>query len=366
VTAFDGTGSFGTATLAWAVGNAITISPLGTVPITAGLALTRAVSFADAAPHDRVTLSAVGLPPGLGFQPSPAKIFGWVARPGSYPVTIVARGSLGDSRSMTFTLDVEPAADAGPTGHIRLDLGGKCLDDLANKAVLWTCQSGTAQQWTLATDGTIRARGACLDVQGSGAYPGQGVRLWHCAGGSARETWAPGTAGELINTASGLCLGDANGSTANGHQPTLVTCRITSGEVWALPAAQLRSARAGECADDFHSGGQNGNVIDMFSCNGTASQSWTFGPDFTVRMFGGQCLTDNATLGRPDAKISLWTCAPGDKGQKVVVVRQSTLGSWLTIDGVCVAIPSTTAPEASQLITTSCVPGDPRDLWHIW
>jgi hypothetical protein len=366
VTAIDGADSFGTAALAWAVGEAITITPLGTVPVTAGLALTRAIGYADAAPHDRVTLSDVGLPPGLTFERSPAKILGWVARPGNYPVTIVARGSLGDSRSMTFTLAVKPAADAGPTGQIRLDLGGKCLDDLANKAVLWTCQSGAAQQWTLATDGTIRAEGACLDVQGSGGYQGQGVRLWHCAGGSARETWAPGTAGELINAASGLCLGDAGGPAANGHQPTLVTCRISSAEVWVLPAEQLRSARAGECADDFHSGGENGNVIDMFSCNGTASQSWTLEPDFTVRLFGGACLTDNDKLGRPDAKITLWTCVRGDKGQKVVVVRQSTLGSWLTIDGVCVAIPSLTAPDTSQLITTACVPGDPLDLWHIW
>jgi hypothetical protein len=366
VTATDGAGSLGTAAMTWAVGEAITIAPLGTVPVTAGQALTLAVSSADAAPHDRLTLSAVGLPPGLTFGPSPATIFGWVARPGNYPVTIVGRGSLGDSRSMRFTLAVKPTVDAGPTGQISLDFGGKCLDDLANKAVLWTCQSGAAQQWTLATDGTIRAKGACLDVQGSGGYLGQGVRLWHCAGGSARETWAAGTAGELINAASGLCLGDASRSTANGYQPTLVTCRVASAEVWVLPAEQLRSARAGFCADDFHSSGVDGNVIDMFGCNGTASQAWTFEPDFTVRLFGGKCLTDPDKPGRADATISLWTCVRGDKGQKVVVVRQSTLGSWLTIDGVCVAIPSMTAAEASQLITTTCTPGDPRDLWHIW
>jgi hypothetical protein len=267
---------------------------------------------------------------------------------------------------MTFAIAVGPASGGGPAGQIRLDLGGRCLDDLANKAALWSCQSGSAQTWTLATDGTIRAKGACLDIEGSAGYLGQGIRMWHCASGAARETWTVGTAGELVNPASGLCLGDARGSTANGYRPTMVACRVTGSQVWAVPGAQLRSARSAKCADDLHSGGGSGNVIDMFSCNGTPSQSWTVKPDFTIRMFGGACLTDPGRLGTPGVKIALWPCATHDKGQKVVVVHRAGLGSWLTIDGVCVALPSMTAADTSQLVTATCTPGDPRDLWDIW
>jgi hypothetical protein len=190
--------------------------------------------------------------------------------------------------------------------------------------------------------------------------------MWHCASGAARETWTVGTAGQLVNPASGLCLGDARGSTANGYRPTMVACRVTGSQVWLVPAAQLRSARAGECADDRYSSGANGNVIDMFGCNGTGSQSWTAEPDFTVRMFGNKCLTDHGKLGAPGSKIVLWSCARGDKGQKVIVVHRGGLGSWITIDGVCVAIPSMTAADQSQLVTATCNPGDPRDLWDIW
>ena len=366
VTVTDGTGSSGTASFTWTVGVAITIARLGTVPVTAGVALTLPVGYTDAAPHDSVSVSVRGLPPGLSFQANPATIFGWAIKPGTYPVTVAATGSLGGSSSMTFNLEVRPASGGGPAGQIRLDLGGKCLDDLANKAALWTCQSGSAQKWTLATDGTIRAKGACLDIEGSVAYLGQGVRMWHCSGGASRETWAVGTAGELVNPASGLCLGDAGGSTSNGYRPTMVTCRVTGSQVWLVPGAQLRSARAGKCADDLHSGGGNGNVIDMFGCNGTGSQSWTVEPDFTVRMFGNKCLTDPGKLGTPGVKIALWSCAKGDKGQKVIVVHRAGLGSWITIDGVCVAIPSMTAADTSQLVTATCTPGDPRDLWDIW
>ncbi|HEY7812555.1 MAG TPA: putative Ig domain-containing protein, partial [Nakamurella sp.] len=366
VAAIDGTGSSGTASVTWTVGDAIAIAHLGTVPVTAGIALTLPIGYTDAASHDSVTLSVHGLPPGLYFEPHPATIFGWATRPGTYPVTVLAAGSLGDRQSMTFDLAVKAASGGGPTGQIRLDRGGRCLDDLANKAALWSCQPGSAQQWTLATDGTIRARGACLDIEGSVAYLGQGVRMWHCSGGASRETWTVGTAGELVNPASGLCLGDAGGITANGYRPTMVACRVTGAQVWLVPGAQLRSARAGKCADDLHSGGGDGNVIDMFGCNGTGSQSWTVEPDFTVRMFGNKCLTDPGKLGTPGVKIALWSCAKGDKGQKVIVVHRAGLGSWITIDGVCVAIPSMTAPDTSQLVTATCTPGDPRDRWDIW
>ena len=103
----------------------------------------------------------------------------------------------------------------------------------------------------------------------------------------------------------------------------MVSCRVTGSQVWLVPGAQLRSARAGKCADDLHSGGGNGNVIDMFGCNGTGSQSWTVEPDFTLRMFGSKCLTDPGKLGTPGVKIALWSCAKGDKGQKVIVVAKA-------------------------------------------
>ena len=90
VTVTDGTGSSGTASVTWTVGDAISIAHLGTVPVTAGVALTLPVGYADAAPHDSVTLSVHGLPPGLTFEAHPATIFGWVTKPGTYPVTVTA------------------------------------------------------------------------------------------------------------------------------------------------------------------------------------------------------------------------------------------------------------------------------------
>lgn len=373
VTATDGAGSAGTASFAWKVSLPIIIPDPGTVQNSAGQTLTVPLSFTDAiGPLDHVTLAALGLPRGVTFEQSPPTIFGWVPAPGTYRVTIAAKGSLGDTSAMTFAIIVKPAPDLGPTGQIGLDLGGKCLDDLGNiaangtKVVLWSCQPGPAQRWTLAADGTIRIHGTCLDVAGYGGYLGQGVRLWPCVEGAARETWAAGAAGELVNAASGLCLGDDGASTKNGKVPTLVACRVTNAQVWTLPAERILSAQPGRCVDDLHSAGANGNVVDTYSCNGTPSQGWTVATDFTLRMFGDKCATVAGPYGKPGTRIELWTCTRGDKEQKWTVVRDGTLGSELVVGGVCLAAPSMTAPATTQLVTAACSVSDPRVNWHIW
>jgi Ricin-type beta-trefoil lectin domain/Putative Ig domain len=373
VTATDGVKSVGTATFRWLVGEPIQIPAIGRVPINAGLGVTVHVRYVVVAPHDQVTLQAHGLPHGMTFNAGSGTIFGWPTAPGTHPVTIVAHGSRGDSRAMVFPLVVKPDATAGQVGQLRLDLGGKCLDDTgqttggSTKVVLSTCQSGAPQSWTLVTDGTIRVGSRCLEVSGSSNnYLGKTVQLWGCAEGAARETWVTGAAGQLINSASGLCLADASSSTVNGVVPALVSCRVTPSQVWIMPATRLLSGRAGKCADDLHSSGVDGNPVDMFSCNGTNSQDWSFGNDFTVRIFGNKCLTDPGKLGVAGVKIQLWTCAAGDKGQKVVVVPTGGLSSELTIDGVCVAIPSMTAANTSSLITGKCSATDPDVHWHIW
>ncbi len=376
VTATDGAGSAGSATFAWSVQLAIIIPDPGTVRTTAGHALNVRLSFTDAAGRgDHVTLSAAGLPSGLSFEPGPATIYGWASAPGTYRVTINARGSLGDVSSMTFPLVVGAAPNSGPTGPIRLDVGGQCLDDLGNRSssgtavVLWSCRSGgAAERWTLASDGTVRVHGLCLEVAGNGGYLNQVVRLWTCHAGTAgpRETWLTGTDGQLASAASGLCLSDPRPTAGNGTRPTLIGCGLRRSQLWTVPAERLLSALANTCADDFHSSGVNGNVVDMYGCNGTASQSWTVEADGTLRMFGGKCLTVRGPIGRLASRIELWNCLPRDRAQQWTVVRDSTLNSELRLDGVCLAVPSMTAPAGSQLRTAPCSATDPRVHWHVW
>ncbi len=199
-------------------------------------------------------------------------------------------------------------------------LNGKCLTDPGNRTGNGTrvnvanCQAGPAQHWAVASDGTLRVHNHCLEIAGQGGAAGQQVQLWQC-NGSTREVWMQGTAGELVNPASGLCL------TGSSTVPRMGSCRIRPSEAWTLPAQPVLASVPGKCMDDLHSVGTNGNPIDMYSCNGTPIQNWTFEPDGTIRVYGNKCVTVR-TLGRVGTKVQLWTCSAANRrGQQWAVVR---------------------------------------------
>jgi len=370
VKATDSAGATNSAAIRWAVGWAVTMPNPGHVTTTAGQAVYVPLTYTDAlGKRDHVTFWATGLPFGLTFLRNPTRVYGWAAVAGSYKVTIHAKGSLGDTDFMTFPLTVRSALTSGPIGQIFLGLGGKCLNDPGDRTangtrvVLWNCQSGTEQRWTIASNGTIRVHNRCLDIAGSGGFAGQPVQLEPCVG-AARELWVQGTAGELVNPASGLCLTDPGSSTANGAAPAMGACRRTPSATWTLPAEPILSAMAGKCVDDYHSVGTNGNKVDTYTCNGTPVQSWTFEPNGTLRIYGNKCLTATR-LGAVGVKIELWTC-DGAATQRWAVARTGGLSSELTQDGVCLAIPSMTAIDGTQLVTARCTASDPRVHWHVW
>jgi type 1 glutamine amidotransferase len=123
----------------------------------------------------------------------------------------------------------------GATGGPIVGASGKCVDVNGSstadgtKIQLWTCGSGTNQQWT--RDGnTLRALGKCMTATGTG--DGANVQLSTC-NGSAGQNWTTGANGSLAS--NGKCL-DANGaSTANGTQLIIWTCHGGTNQRWTLP-----------------------------------------------------------------------------------------------------------------------------------
>jgi hypothetical protein len=92
-----------------------------------------------------------------------------------------------------FALTVLPAGQAAAaTGQVT-GIGGKCVDvasaSTANGTAvqLWDCNGTNAQQWTVGTDGTIRALGKCMDVAAAGTADGTKVQLWDCNGTGAQQ-----------------------------------------------------------------------------------------------------------------------------------------------------------------------------------
>ncbi|AGZ44101.1 ricin b lectin [Actinoplanes friuliensis DSM 7358] len=135
-----------------------------------------------------------------------------------------------------FTLGA--ATGGGGTGRI-VGANGSCVDVNAGssadgtKVQLWTCNTGTNQQWTR-TANTLRALGKCMGVAGGATADGSLVQLSTCTGSGA-QNWTAGANGSLVNAGSGKCLDANGGSSTNGTQLIIWTCHGGTNQRWTLP-----------------------------------------------------------------------------------------------------------------------------------
>ncbi len=146
--------------------------------------------------------------------------------------------------SATFTWNGTPGSGqgSGATGPVT-GLGGKCLDVAAAATAngtavqLYDCNGSAAQNWTLGTDGTVRALGKCLDVTGAATADGTKVQLWDCNGSGAQQWTYSAGSHDIVNPAANKCL-DATGNTsANGTRAQIWTCTGAANQKWTAPVA---------------------------------------------------------------------------------------------------------------------------------
>jgi hypothetical protein len=104
-----------------------------------------------------------------------------------------------------------------------------------NAVQLWNCNSGTTgQQWTVASDGTLRAFGKCLDIVGDGTANFTKVQLWDCAPGVGGQQWRVRADGSLFNPQSGRCLDDPQAKTDKGTQLQIYRCNGLWTQQWKV------------------------------------------------------------------------------------------------------------------------------------
>ncbi|MHB9861441.1 RICIN domain-containing protein [Streptomyces sp. YIM S03343] len=125
------------------------------------------------------------------------------------------------------------------TGAAIKGLAGKCVDVAgANSAngtavQLYDCNGTAAQQWTVGSDGTIRALGKCLDVTGNGTADGTTVQLWDCTGGP-NQKWAVSGANDIVNPQADKCLDVTGNNSANGTRLQIWTCTGGANQKWTV------------------------------------------------------------------------------------------------------------------------------------
>lgn len=131
-----------------------------------------------------------------------------------------------------------PAPATGPI--VAGDTPSDCVDNNnasatpGNKVQMWTCNGyAAAQNWTVASNGTVQIDGGCLDITGANYSNGTLIEWWTCNGG-ANQQWTA-VKGQLVNPASGKCLDDPGSNKTPGTQLILWTCNGGSNQQWALP-----------------------------------------------------------------------------------------------------------------------------------
>jgi len=169
------------------------------------------------------------------------------------------------------------------------------------------------------------------------------------AGAVATFTWTPGSTStgtginsstwyEVVNTNSGDCVDDTNGSTANGtavqqwacgsgnanqewqFQPTSggyyqVATRNNTSEVWDVTGGTSATG--------------NGTLIQLWSAAGGTNQQWlptlqsngTY--TFTARNSGNECLDVTNRSTANGTQLQQWACTAGDTAQTFQLVPES-------------------------------------------
>ncbi|MFF9391665.1 RICIN domain-containing protein [Streptomyces griseoluteus] len=118
-------------------------------------------------------------------------------------------------------------------------LAGKCVDVAAANSAngtpvqLYDCNGSAAQQWTVGSDGTIRALGKCLDLKDNGTADGTPLQLWDCAG-SPNQKWVVSSANDIVNPQADKCLDVTGANAANGTRLQLWTCNGTAAQKWTV------------------------------------------------------------------------------------------------------------------------------------
>ncbi|MFE2945045.1 family 16 glycosylhydrolase [Streptomyces sp. NPDC059255] len=130
------------------------------------------------------------------------------------------------------------SGSGGTTGTIT-GIGGMCVDVAGASSAngtpiqLHNCNGVAAQQWTVGTDGTIRAFGKCLTVKDNSTADGAPLQLWDCNGGG-NQRWGISAARDIVNVQADKCMDATGNSSADGTRLQIWTCAGTPNQKWTV------------------------------------------------------------------------------------------------------------------------------------
>ncbi|MGW0858075.1 DUF5010 domain-containing protein [Streptomyces sp. NPDC002690] len=282
-------------------------------------------------------------------------------------------GSL-NANHWTATTVSPPAtpAPAGPTGQVT-GQGGKCVDLAGGSAangtpvVLNTCGTSTTQQWTVAPGKSLQVLGKCLTTQDRGTSNGTRVQIAACDGSAGQQWGVDAVNGYLVNAASGLCLENGNGSTADGNPLIIWACNNgDAGQKWKVPSAAVSGPSGriagynGKCAEVTGGATADGTSIQLNACSTGTQQVWTAATDGTLRALD-KCLTAAAGATADGTAVQLSTCTGATSQKWTTDTKGQLIG---TQSGKCLDAAGPSSANGTKLQLWTCAASD-NQLWNV-
>jgi GH25 family lysozyme M1 (1,4-beta-N-acetylmuramidase) len=124
----------------------------------------------------------------------------------------------------------------GPIAPISAGVPGMCMFRSGSTAEIGTCGNYAVQYWDVASNAEIAVQSSYCLTEG-GTTAGSAVTVAKCAN-AASQHWTLAAAGpiaeEIKSAASGLCVTEPSGATANGTHLVLGTCSTALNATWRV------------------------------------------------------------------------------------------------------------------------------------
>jgi hypothetical protein len=332
-----------------------------------------AIRAYDSASGQTLTYSAAGLPAGLSISSATGAISGTLsATPAIGKVKVTVKDGTGASAAVSFQIVSVKALNSSyhpGSGEVKLNLGGKCMNDGKNRTAvgspisIYPCQVSASQNWAFAmgaapgAPGRISIHGLCLYATGSVNSAGHHlVAIAGCTGSSSVIMWElTGVLGLIVNIGSGQCLTDPGSSTVNNTQLTVEPCTGNRNQQWTMPASPITSGVAGKCLQVA-----GGHAIST-ACTTAAAQKATLGLNGSLQL-GGSCLYNAGGGANDGTAVNAGPCDANSAAQLWGISAYGQIENLLSEK--CLANPGNSTANGVKLVLGDCY-NQPGEVWGV-
>jgi hypothetical protein len=248
-------------------------------------------------------------------------------------------------------------ASAASTAAYQNRASDLCLDDPDGSTTPNTladvegCGGGAQQQFTYnPAMETLKAEGLCLAADGGGDSAGTQVGLGSCRGtGNPGGRWTVNSSDQIVSAQSGLCLQEDG--TTSGDQLELESCETST--------AQYENQASGLCLGDPDGSTTPSTFGDVETCTGGANQQLTYNTVLQSLSTEGLCMDSYGGGASPGTRVDWYLCNDPEPSQEWTLNSSDQIVSGES--GLCLQEDGTTSGD--QLELENCDASNQAQIW---